>query len=154
MADANIKKIIIRQSELPPLNTDEEKYVIRFRIVSEDKNRVSHWSPQYLLEPKPLELADDDRISVTSGNGILAISWEELEPGSVAPYDVWVAWGTQSGSTGLSEFKATVSGNYVTIPIPDGKVSAQVFVQNMTVPRKQLPSLVVAQTSVLDLNVV
>jgi uncharacterized protein affecting Mg2+/Co2+ transport len=154
MVDANLKRIVIKQSDLPPINSNEEKYVLRFRVVSEDKNRISHWSPQYLLSPSALETADNSGIELVSGNGMINVSWD-IEPGSTASYDVWVAWGTQSGSTGIAEYKATVSGNYITLPIPSGKVSAQVFIQNMSVPRTSvLPSLVIAQTGIEDLNVV
>jgi hypothetical protein len=154
MADSGIKKIVIKQSDLPPINYDEGKYVLRFRIVSEDKNRTSHWSPQYLLGPKALELVDNSGISLASGNGMINVSWD-TEPGSTQSYDVWVAWGSNPGSTGIPEYKATVSGNYITLPIPSGKVSAQVFIQNLSVPRTSvLPSLVIAQTGIEDLNVV
>ena len=154
MADAGIKRIVIKQSDLPPINSTEEKYVLRFRVVSEDKNRTSHWSPQYLLSPNPLELADNSGISLSSGNGMISVSWDTA-PGSTQSYDVWVAYGTNSGSTGIPEYKATVSGNYITLPIPSGKVSAQVFIQNLSVPRASvIPALVIAQTGIEDLNVV
>ena len=40
-----IKKIRVEQDSLPTINSTTEKYDIRYRIVSEDKNRTSHWSP-------------------------------------------------------------------------------------------------------------
>lgn len=149
MADSNIKKIIIPQVSLPPINSDEEKYVVRFRVISDDRNRVSHWSPQYLIAPKPLELVDNSGITLVAANGMINVQWE-TEPGSSSPYDVWVAFGSQSGSTGLPEYKATVTGNYISLPIPAGMVSAQVFIQNMSVPRKYMPSLVIAKTGIED----
>lgn len=149
MADDNIKKIIIPQSSLPPINSDEEKYVVRFRIISDDRNRSSHWSPQYLVSPTELTLQDNSGISLTSANGMISVQWD-TDPGTTGIYDVWVAWGTQSGSTGLPEYKATVSGNYISLPIPAGQVSAQVFIQNMSVPRKYMPALVIAKTGVED----
>lgn len=149
MADENIKKIVIPQSSLPPINSDEEKYVVRFRVISDDRNRSSHWSPQYLVSPTELTLQDNSGISLTSANGMISVQWD-TEPGTTGIYDVWVAWGTQSGSTGLPEYKATVSGNYISLPIPASQVSAQVFIQNMSVPRKYMPSLVIAKTGVED----
>lgn len=149
MADDNIKKIIIPQASLPPINSDEEKYVVRFRIISDDRNRVSHWSPQYLIAPEALTLVDNSGITLTAANGMINVQWD-TEPGSNASYDVWTAFGTQSGSTGLPEYKATVTGNYISLPIPTGQVSAQVFIQNMSVPRKYMPSLVIAQTGIED----
>jgi hypothetical protein len=52
MADANIKKLKISQSDMPPINSVDEGYNLRYRIISEDRNRLSHWSPIYLIEPQ------------------------------------------------------------------------------------------------------
>jgi hypothetical protein len=43
------KKVILEKKDLPPLSPDG-KYLIRYRIISEDKNRTSHWSPIYALD--------------------------------------------------------------------------------------------------------
>lgn len=48
--DSNIKKVIIPKSELPAIESNNFSYNIRFRIVSEDKNRISHWSPIYNVD--------------------------------------------------------------------------------------------------------
>lgn len=47
MASEVIKKSIIKKSDLPNVigNEDTLTYDIRYRIISEDKNRTSHWSP-------------------------------------------------------------------------------------------------------------
>jgi hypothetical protein len=47
MADTNIKKLRILKSSLPPVDHDTEKYNVRYRVISEDRNRTSHWSPIY-----------------------------------------------------------------------------------------------------------
>ena len=47
MADSNIKKLRIAKSLIPPIDHDTSKYNVRYRVISEDKNRVSHWSPIY-----------------------------------------------------------------------------------------------------------
>lgn len=46
MADAGIKNITIKKDDLPPIGPSRN-YSVRYRIISEDKNRVSHWSPVY-----------------------------------------------------------------------------------------------------------
>lgn len=51
MADADIKKFRIPASQLPPLDVNTEAYTLRYRFISEDKNRLSHWSPIYSLIP-------------------------------------------------------------------------------------------------------
>jgi len=50
MADANIKKIIIPKVDLPAVFSNNFSYNIRFRVVSEDKNRISHWSSIYNID--------------------------------------------------------------------------------------------------------
>ena len=52
MSDKNIKKNIILKKDLPSVIGDNTtlNYEIRYRIVSEDKNRLSHWSPINVLE--------------------------------------------------------------------------------------------------------
>lgn len=42
--EEQIKKVIVPIEELPAL-ADGEQYFVRYRIVSEDQNRTSSWSP-------------------------------------------------------------------------------------------------------------
>lgn len=44
MADKNIKKSIIKKQDLPPFSGQTGKIRLRYRIISEDRNRSSHWS--------------------------------------------------------------------------------------------------------------
>jgi hypothetical protein len=44
------KKIIIPKDQLPPVRSDAEAYLVKFRIVSEDRNRFSYWSPVFKLD--------------------------------------------------------------------------------------------------------
>ena len=87
MADANIKKTRILKSSLPPVDFDTLKYNTRYRVISEDKNRTSHWSPIY----------NSDGANVVGTTGALSISeeiitavWgdENLHPA----YDVFVSF--------------------------------------------------------------
>ena len=64
MADASIKKAIIKKALLPAIDSDNTGYVFRYRVVSEDKNRTSQWSP--------INIVTDE--SITSVSGALQIS--------------------------------------------------------------------------------
>jgi len=44
MADKNIKKSIIKKENLPPFSGTTGKIRLRYRVISEDRNRASHWS--------------------------------------------------------------------------------------------------------------
>ena len=87
MADANIKKTRILKSALPPVDFDTLKYNTRYRVISEDKNRTSHWSPIY----------NSNGTSIVGTTGALSTSeeiitavWgdENLHPA----YDVFVSF--------------------------------------------------------------
>lgn len=78
------KILRILKNQLPPVESDNV-YSVRFRAISEDKNRISHWSPVFVIEsttPVPI----DGDIVIT---GPLVISaWEDEE--NRPYYDVFV----------------------------------------------------------------
>jgi uncharacterized protein (DUF2141 family) len=85
MADANIKKIRILKSALPAIDHDTLKYNARYRLISEDKNRTSHWSPIYN--------SDGVDIVVTSGavsktGDVITAVWGDQN--DFPEYDVFV----------------------------------------------------------------
>jgi hypothetical protein len=84
MSDPGIKKVIVSTSKLGLVNSNNS-YLIRYRIVSEDKNRMSHWSPNYSIDALANSLVDGDLNIV--GNTVIC-AWEDvvLRPG----YDIFV----------------------------------------------------------------
>ena len=87
MADANIKKLRILKSSLPPVDHDTEKYNLRYRVISEDRNRTSHWSPIY----------NSDGTNVIGTSGALSISQEIItavwgDENNHPAYDVFVSF--------------------------------------------------------------
>lgn len=64
MVDANIKKLRILKSSIPPIDHDTLNYNLRYRVISDDRNRTSHYSPVY-------NISGD---SVTSVSGALSIT--------------------------------------------------------------------------------
>lgn len=164
MADQGTKKVTVLKNALPPLNSDEEEYIVRYRIISEDRNRISHWSPQFGISPVPLDLeaVEDSNIVLEVSGTSLVAKWnisakaqEEFAKNpslALSSYDIYVAWGSQAGSTGPLEYFATVSGNYISIPIPQSPLplSTRVVIQNMTYPRQYLPRVAVADSDVFD----
>jgi len=129
MVDQNIKKVRILKKDLPDYvgNNDELFYQIRYRIVSEDKNRFSHWSPIHKLElTSTFDEVDFDiediagtsiphNVYIDDSNHTAAITWTmpsllipdpnseqrliQAYEGSIKGFDVYVQWKT-SGSYG------------------------------------------------------
>jgi hypothetical protein len=84
MSDAGIKKLTIPKSQLPPVG-DNNEYSIRYRIISEDKNRYSHWSPIFLATAPEVEEVDGELI--VSGNTSTVIWGDE---NTRPKYDIFV----------------------------------------------------------------
>lgn len=75
-ADSGIKKAKIPVAELPPISSETEGYSVRYRVISEDKNRVSHWSPVYLVKPEYTYVPGS--IKFSSGNQVANITWDAV----------------------------------------------------------------------------
>jgi len=122
MPDKNIKKNIILKKDLPSVIGDNTtlNYEIRYRVISEDKNRLSHWSPINILEAQNTEdetgFDPNDvegtsipyNVAIKSSDHIAEISWtmpsllitnptaEEKElqkiQAAIKSFDVYVQW--------------------------------------------------------------
>jgi hypothetical protein len=148
MADSRIKKVIINKASLPALNGDLEKYVVRYRVISEDRNRISHWSPQFYISPNPLIPGSATTAIIVKVDNSIVVTWPIDDDSEVLASDVFVAWGTQPGSVGSYEYHATVTANSTTIPIPSGKVSVDVKIQLAVYPRKLVESRIISESGV------
>jgi hypothetical protein len=76
MADLGIKKYRQPYINLPPINSETEGYSLRYRVISEDRNRVSHWSPIYLIVPEYTYVPGS--IEFNSANQISAFTWDPV----------------------------------------------------------------------------
>jgi uncharacterized protein (DUF2141 family) len=85
MADANIKKTRILKSALPPVDFDTLKYNTRYRIISEDRNRTSHWSPIYNSDGVDLVVTSG---AVSKAGNVITAVWEDQN--DFPEYDVFV----------------------------------------------------------------
>ncbi len=122
MADSNIKKNIILKKDLPSLIGDntELNYEIRYRIISEDKNRVSHWSQINKLSStttlnevgfdplNPSTTSIPYQVDVNKSGHIAEIVWTmpsllitnpteeekalQLEQSAIKEFDVYISW--------------------------------------------------------------
>jgi hypothetical protein len=148
MVDSNIKKNIILKKDLPSLigNNTDLNYEIRYRVISEDKNRVSHWSPINTLgadttgdetgfDPSdPLETSIPYNTLIKNSDHVAEISWTmpsllitnptaeekilQKNQAAIKQFDVYVQW--QEGSVD-SEWiwVGTSEGTRFSINFPD-----------------------------------
>jgi hypothetical protein len=82
--DVNVKKATLPSRDLPPVNKDNQ-YAYRYRIISEDRNRISAWSPIKLIDA-PQVIETEGNVSI-SGTAITA-TWSDQN--NRPNYDVFV----------------------------------------------------------------
>jgi hypothetical protein len=156
MADSGIKKVFYKSQDLPLVQftthivSGREEildlyYAFRYRILSEDKNRFSHWSRiKKIIMPDvtiPFPFDDINRFSISKAGNPEVITAVWSFPGDsenpsdyvkffrdTTQYDVWVRW-NNNNTTDLNnvgwtdwEFEATVSSNNFSIVKKDGDV--------------------------------
>ena len=97
MSNEIIKKARVLESRLPAINSITEGYELRYRVISEDKNRTSHWSPIILVQPDYTYVSGT--IHHNKAGDVSTVAWNsvEIKKGSTLikealSYDVWVKW--------------------------------------------------------------
>ena len=85
MVDSNIKKLRILKSSLPPIDYDTLKYNLRYRVISDDRNRTSHWSPVYNISGESIESVSG---AVSKTANVVTAVWGDAN--GFPEYDVFV----------------------------------------------------------------
>jgi hypothetical protein len=118
-----IKKARVSKEALPSINSITEKYNIRYRIVSEDKNRVSAWSSVYSVDPNYTYVAG--KINVSSSSGVIRATWDPvtIKIGAntirqAKDYDIHIKWSKADG-LGDWAYAERVSSNTASFVVPD-----------------------------------
>lgn len=129
------KKIIIPRESLPYINPYTRKYDVRYRLVSEDRNRFSYWSPIFSVSPEIVYEAGtfDIRGEIKLekiGSSYVGVTWDSVRIykkigdtlvniGELPEYDVWIRWAGNGGITPSDWiYKERVSTTSVNINIP------------------------------------
>lgn len=126
MADSGIKKYRVPITDLPPINSELQGYTIRYRVISSDRNRNSHWSPVYLIEPGFTYVPGN--IVFNKAGDIASIVWDAVEITKVdgtdtysivkaLEYDIWVRW-DRGGENGDWLYKERLETTSLSMPVP------------------------------------
>lgn len=130
MTDPNIKKVIISKKDLPQFYGSEQEYIVKYRIITEDKNRTSHWSPNYRLPVSNVSTIDY-RIAVEQSHDMINAVWTPSQ-GTKSEFDIYIKW-----DTGPWQFVSTVfTTSYSTI-IKTGANHFRLAVQVPTFPKER-----------------
>jgi hypothetical protein len=151
MAKEVIKKARILESRLPAINSVTEGYEVRYRVISEDKNRTSHWSPIFLVQPEFTYVPGT--IHHTKAGDVSTVAWNsvEIKKGLILikeamTYDVWVRW--DRGDSGDWQYRsrvdtssislitpATYTKNSVVQGSPPNRLSVEIYLKGFPISR-------------------
>lgn len=129
---SGLQKASVNLDFLPPLKVIDANtmgYYVKYRIVSEDRNRLSHWSPTYLLTP-PYEFrrqgtkTQADFLVNKASSGIVNVAWDAVEVYNndnfirkAIAYDVWVRW-SRNGDNGDWIYESRIPTLSLTLLVP------------------------------------
>lgn len=132
MATRGQQKAIVRKENLPApsiLSDGTYGYVVRYRVISEDQNRFSAWSPIQIVRPQYVFIRQNnkniDQFVIEPNLGYVNIIWDPVDVydqnneyvvNTASEYDLWIKWGI-SGD-GVFLYRERIVGNSATIPIP------------------------------------
>ena len=130
LPDSGIKKVIIPKSSLPQRSGENSDYSVRFRVVSEDKNRSSHWSIKYSI-PLANVSEIDYRVAGSQAHDTITTVWTP-DAGTKSEFDVYVKWDSEEW-----QFVSTVFTTSHANIIKTGAQTFQIAVQVPTFPKQR-----------------
>jgi hypothetical protein len=138
MADPGIKKVRIPKNQLPPVGDDNE-HLIRYRVISDDKNRVSHWSPIFIVPAQDTQQVSGQLIY--TGGILIAVWGDELDRPS---YDIFVKF-----DGGAYEYHGTSPTHTYTF-LKTGTTNARVAIQVEGINKTRNAALTIFESSVVS----
>lgn len=152
MADPGIKKVIISKSDLPSIDGTNFSYNVRYRLVSEDKNRTSHWSRIYNIDATsqaPGTFFDYSYVkeTVTTGTGTntaIRLSWIVPTDYVGTTFDIFV-----KRDSNPYVYYGTAFTNAYTVLRESTETSITILVQMPTYPKAETISAKLFETSVI-----
>lgn len=154
MADKNIKKVILPPSKLLSANVEEgslvAKYLVRYRVISEDKTRTSAWSPKYAVEARTVRSIINDIAvphTIFSNGDRITLSWTTPESLKSPTVDVYVSWSADNVTWTDYLFEGTAASDSFTIAVESGKKYVQLWAQITTFPKNKSNAAKIFETA-------
>ena len=173
--EEEIKKVIVPPQNLlavnvlNDINSTESHYLVRYRIISEDKSRKSAWSPIYNVFARTvtdiLEHAGQSATYKASIQGSkIELSWEVPSILKFSRYDVYVQWQnasnepiSTSGSQDFYPYVDTSSTKTLDIPVPTDLTESpaffKVWIQIETSPKVRSNAAKLLESTAIPLEI-
>lgn len=136
------KKFLIPFSDLPYTKSDDPQYYVRYRIVSEDKNRVSAWTNIFTVNAN-ISYQSSSTIQLTRSSNVLSVVWNYVllkktmrgitySVGQLKEYDLWIRWSASSfGNPNLGNWlylgRIVGTSTILNIPALSNYISIEIY---------------------------
>jgi hypothetical protein len=142
--NSRIKKVIIPKSSLPEISGIGQDYVVRYRIVSEDKNRYSYWSQKYRVAiPNTTAVP----FSVTKSGSTITAVWTP-DNNIKSEFDIYIKWDSEEW-----KYVTTVYSTIYASVIKNGATKVKIAAQIPTFPKERFSSATLFESNQIDLVV-
>lgn len=150
-----VKKVIIKKQDLPAFSGELQSYLVRYRIVSEDRNRTSHWSPRYKIgiQPKINREATPPKdwishsIVLSENKQVINVVW--TSPANLkSDFDLYVKWGTDD-----FKYLASIQTSSYTVQALAGYLTVEFALQVPTFPKKRFTKATLFESDPVSLVV-
>jgi hypothetical protein len=140
-----VKKVTIEKKDFPPLSPDG-KYLLRYRIISEDKNRTSHWSPIYDVDVSNFIDPVFGELQISNNDRAINAFWEASPFAS--SYDIFVSFGIYNVGTsaiawGSYVYQGSSSSTSYSFLRPDAVTDIRVKIQLSGIEKEENPTLTI-----------
>lgn len=138
------EKVILPKEDLPPvslLSNGTYGYIMRYRIVSEDQNRFSHWSPIREVAVPTITAVNG---AVTFSGSVASVTWGDDE--GRPSYDVFVKF-----DDGEYFYHGTTSTHQYDFLIEEGATSLQVAIQIASTSNQRAAAIEIFESETVDL---
>ncbi len=141
-----IKRVVVPQEDLPAIGKISGQYIVRYRVISEDRNRASHWSPIYSLETTPISEIQHS-ISKDNAANAVEVFWTPPATLGLSLFDVYVKWGSEDWKYAIS-----ISSTSYKVAIPSEDITTvMVAVQAPTKVKQRLAAATLFESDPLSL---
>lgn len=126
-----IKRVKILKKDLPSRNASTNSYNIRYRIIGEEGNKTSHWSPIYNIYI-PRENTVNAVLSFDSLTKVFNIVWQPNDLD--VSFDVYISYDNRT----TWQYLNTVYAPYYSGIIKSTATNFAVWIQKTTYPKTTL----------------
>jgi hypothetical protein len=128
-------RIVIPKENFPEMDIYTQKYNVRYRVITENQNNLSQWSPIFQVDPEVIfwrgTIEAPGYLSLQKlGSSFATATWDSVSIykkvngslkniGELESYDLWIRW-AQNGGANPSDwiYKERISSTSININIP------------------------------------